>query len=315
MVLQSALTEDPHNPELLTRYALVRYDVADYSGAGAAAYAALAVAPTEVRAMAVYTLVLHRHGRHAEALSMGWTTADTHRDSGFAQYAYATVLAECGHLTEALSVIDRVIQLDAAVATYWTLRGDICRQLWGPAAALPNYQEALRLDPGDGWAMRNLADSRLPGGTVNRGLRPLVRAYESNPELLPFLHDEIAKALGRVLWAGTVFAAPLIIAFGVAQIGHEPLWTTLAPRVLAAASTVGSVAVIVWVLRTVPDPMLRSMLRTYRLLAGRLLFTIVVVVMGATVVVLGTTPQTFYFVPLLILGLAVLSGMGWFRPR
>lgn len=313
--LRSALSGDPNNPDLLTRYAQLLSDLGDYQGAGWAAQAALTVEPTNERAMAVYALSLQRQGRHAEALRMAWTTANTHRGSGLAQYAYAALLTECGHLNEALSVIDRAIQLDSAAARYWTLRGDICRQLWGPAVALSNYQEALRLDPGDGWAMRNLAESRLPGGTMNRGLRPLLRAYQSNPGLLPFLHDEISKALARVLWSGTLFALPLILAFGVAQIGHAALWTTFAPRALAAASAVGSAAVIGWVLRTVPDPMLRSMLRRYRLLAGRLLLTLVVVVVGATVVIVGPAPEIVYVVLLLIVGLMVLQAMGPFQPR
>ncbi|GAT15334.1 TPR repeat protein [Mycolicibacterium thermoresistibile] len=146
-LLRSALTDAPHHPQLLARCAQACYGLGDYAGAAAAAYAALTVAPTDENAMTVYALALQRQGRYAEALHMAWTTADTHRESGHAQYVYAGVLAECGHLTAALDVIERAIRLDGAVADYWTLRGDIYRQLWGPTGG--------RSEPSAGAASRS----------------------------------------------------------------------------------------------------------------------------------------------------------------
>lgn len=154
----------------------------------------------------------------------------------------------------------------------------------------------------------------MPPGPMGKRLRPLVAAYETHPEMRPYLYGEIAKALARVLWAGMLLAIPLLIVLAAPEEGLNGSWATIAPRVIAATGTVASVAVIVWVMRTVPDRLLRSMLRRYRIVSARLVFVIVAVFLGVTVTIFGKTPVTLSLaLPLLIIGLFVLRWMGPFR--
>ncbi|MEV0670638.1 hypothetical protein [Mycobacterium sp. NPDC050441] len=92
---------------------------------------------------------------------------------------------------------------------------------------------------------------------------------------------------------------------------HEDSEPAVVQRIFTALLTLGLVAVIVWLVRSVPRPTLRAVLRERTFLAVRLLFLVFAIVAGVATVVVGSTPLTDVSGPLLLFGAVSLRVYGW----
>lgn len=310
-VLRSALATDPHDGTLLANYARACLGLRDYGEAVTAAHAALAVAPDNEHAMRLYTLALHGQGRLPDALSMAWRTVSKHPQAHLAQYTYASLLHESGHDEQALAVINEALRLHPAAPDALVLRGDIYRTLWGASAAETEYLEALRLQPNHASAMHNLAVSRLRWGKLNEAVHGLLAAGRLDPALVPMSRQNIGMALIRVLRMATAAVVFLAVALIVVMAAHQESHSTVMPRALAAVLALGLAAVVVWVGRTVPGSMLLAVLRDRLLLAARLVFVVLAVLIGLVTAAVGSTPLTDVTGPVLLIGMVGLTVAGW----
>jgi tetratricopeptide (TPR) repeat protein len=123
--LRSAIASEPHNPELLIRYAELLYSLADYAAAGQAVYSALGIVPVDERAMKLYARVLFSQGRLGEAVAMAEMAANAYARSADAQFLYAWMLAACRRDAAAVWAIDRAIRCNRNVVDYWLLRAEL----------------------------------------------------------------------------------------------------------------------------------------------------------------------------------------------
>ncbi|MDX1874321.1 tetratricopeptide repeat protein [Mycolicibacterium sp. 120266] len=310
-VLQSALAGDPGNTVLLARYAQARLGLKDYAGAASAAYSALGVAPTNAYAKRVYALALHGLGRYHEARWMAWRTVTEHPDDYRAHYIYAHLLHLAGFDHDAFLVINEAVRLNPASADVRVLRGDISRLMWNRSAAEADYHEALRLEPDNASAVHNLAVSRLRWGSLTTAVRGFLGAGRLDPELGPLARKNIGAVLIRVLrlaTASVVFLAVALIAMGGTHDLHH---STVLPRVFAVVLSAGLGAVVVWVVRSVPRPTLRTVLRQRFLLVIRLAFLMVAMAIGIGTALIGAASVAGVLGPVLLLGVIGLTVLGW----
>lgn len=263
----------------------------------------------DIAARGSYALALYEQGRAAEALTFAWQTAGAHPNSPLAQYTYASLLRESGREREALPVIDAALRLHPASADGWVLRGDLQQVLAGVRAAEPDYLRALQIDPNHGLATHNLAVSRLRWGTNTAALRGLVRSVQLDPALGSTALGNIVLALTRVLRLATAAVVfPAVALTGMAAL-HEDGQSSSAARIIAVVLTVPLIVALIWVVREVRAPWLRAVLRHKPVLGLRLgflcfavLLTLVAAAVGSAVAVAG---------PLLLLGLVMLTVLGW----
>jgi tetratricopeptide (TPR) repeat protein len=310
-VLQSALAEDPSNAGLLTQYARARLGLKDHWGAASAAHSALAAEPNNEHAMRLYALALQGQHRLPEALWVAWKTVTEHPDVHLAHYTYASMLRESGRLRDALFMIDEALRLNPASADALVLRGDIHRAFGASSAAEADYHEALRLEPDHAAAVHNLAVNRLRLGKTTKAVHGFLGAGRLDPALGQLARKNIGVALIRVLRLATASVVFLAVALIVVMALHQGAQSTVVPRVFAGALTLALAAVIVWVVRSVPRPTLRAVLRERFLLAIRLLFLAFAVIAGLVTTVVGSTPLTDFSGPLLLLGVVGLTVLGW----
>ncbi|MDH6196757.1 tetratricopeptide (TPR) repeat protein [Mycobacterium frederiksbergense] len=310
-VLQSALAEDPNDAGLLAQYARACLGLDDYWGAAQAAYSALAAAPDDEHVMRVYALALHGQGRQQEGLWMAWKAVTEHPNLHSVHYTYACLLHESGRSREALDVVDEALRLYPESASSLVLRGDIHRVLRSFTAAEDNYHEALRLDPDHAVAVHNLAVNRLRWGKLTRAISGFLGAGRLDPELGDLARRNIGVVLNRVLGLSTACVIFLAVALIAVTAMHGDSQSTLVPRIFTAVLTLGLVAVIVWLVRSVPRPTLRAVLRERTFLAVRLLFLVFAIVAGVATVVVGSTPLTGGLGTLLLFGAVSLRVYGW----
>ncbi|WP_163720942.1 tetratricopeptide repeat protein [Mycolicibacterium psychrotolerans] len=310
-VLRAALAEDPYNTVLLVQFAQASLGLKDHAGAASAAWAALGVEPSNEHAMRLYTLALNGQGRAADALSMAWRTVSEHPQSALAQYTYAGLLRESGQEAKALAVVNEALRLDPANADALVLRGDIYRSTWGAAAAEAQYAEALRLSPNHALATHNLAVSRLRLGTLTQAVRGLLAAARLETALGQLVIDNIGVAVTKVLRMATASVVFLAVALIVVMAAHDDALPTVIPRVAAGVLSAALMVPLVWVVRTVPEPTLSSVLRQRLLSAVRMAFVAVAVVLGAVTAVAGSNPVSDVAGTLLLFGVFGLTVLGW----
>jgi tetratricopeptide (TPR) repeat protein len=310
-VLQSALAGDPGNAVLLARYAQARLGLKDYGGAASAAYSALGVAPTDAYAKRVYALALHGLGRYHDAMWMAWRTVTEHPDDYRSHYIYAHLLRQSGFDHDALMVINEAVRLNPTSADCLVLRGDISRLMWNRSAAEADYQEALRLEPDHASAVHNLAVSRLRWGSLTTAVRGFLGAGRLDPQLGPLARDNIGAVLIRVLRLATASVVFLAVALIVTGSAHDMNQSTVLPRVFTVVLSAMLGAVVVWVVRSVPRPTLRAVLRERFLLVIRLVFLMVAIVIGIGTALIGAAPLAGVLGPVLLLGVIGLTVLGW----
>ncbi|MGE2736650.1 tetratricopeptide repeat protein [Mycolicibacterium vaccae] len=283
----------------------------DYQGAASAAWAALSTDPNNEHAMRLYTLALNGQGRTAEALSMAWQTAGAHPQSPLAQYTYASLLLEANKPQHALTVVNEALRLDPSATDSVVLLGDIQRSMGNRAAAEAAYQAALRLEPTHAVAVHNLSVSLLRWGTLTEAVRGLLEVERLNPALAPLALQNISLAVTRVMRMTTAGVVLLAVALIVVSAAHDDSLPTAVPRIAAAALCVPLALGISWVVRTVPRPTLRAVLRRRVLLGVRVGFVALAIVAGVIAAVFG--PSVFVTVagPLLLLGVVALTVVGW----
>ncbi|WP_055112009.1 tetratricopeptide repeat protein [Mycolicibacterium peregrinum] len=291
-VLQSALAEDPNDAGLLAQYARAQLGLKDYDGAAQAAYAALATAPGDEHVMRVYALALNGQGRRQEALQMAWKAATENPHIHSAHYTYASLLLEVGRPRDALDVIDEALRLYPESANSLVLRGDIHRALGNSTAAEDNYQAALRLEPDHASAVHNLAVNRLKWGKLTTSIKG------------------IGVVLTRVLRVSTLSVILLSIVLIAVTATHENSQSTVVPRIFIALLALCLAGVMVWLVRSVPWPTLRAVLRERGFLAVRLVFLVFAIIAGTITAVVGATPLTEVFGPLLLFGAVCLRVYG-----
>lgn len=309
-VLQSALAQDPNNAVLLARYAQACLGLKDPWRAAHAAYAALG-APDNEHAMRLYTLALRGLGRLDEARWMAWRNVMEHPDNYRAHYLYAEMLRATGFKTNALTEVNEALRLNPNSADALVLRGDIQREFWGKAAAEADYGAALQLEPDHAAAVHNLAISRLRWGSLTAAVRGFLGAGQLDPDLGRLARRNVGVVLIRVLRLATAVAGLLAVALIVVMARHESALSTLVPRIFAAILTAGLIAAIAWIVRSVPRPVLRAVLRERALLGARLVFVSVAALAGIVVVLVGSTSVTDVFGSLLLLGTIGLTMLGW----
>ncbi|OMC06752.1 tetratricopeptide repeat protein [Mycolicibacterium fortuitum] len=310
-VLESALAEDPNHDGLLAQYARAQLGLKDYDGAAQAAYAALASAPGDQHVMRVYALALNGQGRRGEALQMAWRAATENPHIHSVHYTYASLLLEAGRPRDALDVIDEALRLQPESADSLVLRGDIHRALGSFTAAEDNYEAALRLEPDHASAVHNLAVNRLKWGKLTTSIKGFLGAGRLDPALGELARRNIGVALIRVLRVSTASVILLSIVLIAVTASHENAQSTVVPRVFIALLTLGLAGVIVWLMRSVPRPTLRAVLRERGFLAVRLAFLAFAIIAGMITAVVGATPLTEVFGPLLLFGAVCLRVYGW----
>lgn len=310
-VLESALAEDPNHDGLLAQYARAQLGLKDYDGAAQAACAALATAPGDQHVMRVYALALNGQGRRQEALQMAWRAATENPHIHSVHYTYASLLLEAGRPRDALDVIDEALRLQPESADSLVLRGDIHRALRSFTAAEDNYEAALRLEPDHASAVHNLAVNRLKWGKLTTSIKGFLGAGRLDPALGELARRNIGVALIRVLRVSTASVILLSIVLIAVTASHENSQSTVVPRVFIALLTLGLVGVIVWLMRSVPRPTLRAVLRERGFLAVRLAFLAFAIIAGMIPAVVGATPLTEVFGPLLLFGAVCLRVYGW----
>lgn len=310
-VLRSALAEDPDNVDLLTGYTRAKLGQKDYHAAALAAHSALATAPNNEHAMRLYALALQGQRRYPEALWMAWRTATEHPGVYLSHYVYASLLSSAGHAQQALVVINEALRLHPASADSLVLRGDIYRSLWWFTQAEADYHEALRLEPDHASAVHNLAVSRLRRGKTTMALRGFLGAGQLDPQLGGLARRNIGVALTRVLRLSTAAVVFLAVALITVMGLHDESQSTVVPRIVAGVLTAGFAGVIVWVLRSMPGPMLRAVLRERSLLALRMLFLVFAVLAGLATAIVGSTALTDPLGPLLLIGVVCMTVLGW----
>lgn len=147
-------------------------------------------------------------------------------------------------------------------------------------------------------------------GTVTAAVRGLLEAARLDPGLRALAEDNMALAVTRVLrWAtaAVVLLAAALIVVGAMHADGAP---TVLPRIAAAVFTGVPIVAIGWTLRTVPGPTLRVVLRRHPVLGLRLLFLVLAVIAGLAGVA-GATAGAGVTGPLLVLGVIVLTLLGW----
>ncbi|MFV8170085.1 tetratricopeptide repeat protein [Mycolicibacterium peregrinum] len=309
-VLQSALAEDPNDAGLLAQYARAQLGLKDYDGAAQAAYAALATAPGDEHVMRVYALALNGQGRRLEALQMAWKAATENPHIYSAHYTYASLLLEAGRPRDALDVIDEALRLYPESANSLVLRGDIHRALGNSTAAEDNYQAALRLEPDHASAVHNLAVNRLKWGKLTTSIKGFLGAGRLDLGLGALARRNIGVVLTRVLRVSTVSVILLSIVLIAVTATHENSQSTVVPRIFIALLALCLAGVMVWLVRSVPWPTLRAVLRERGFLAVRLVFLVFAIIAGTITAVVGATPLTEVFGPLLLFGAVCLRVYG-----
>ncbi|KMO70074.1 tetratricopeptide repeat protein [Mycolicibacterium chlorophenolicum] len=287
--------------------------MSDTGGASdvAAAWAALTADPHNEHAMRLYTLALSRQGRTADALTMAWRMLSEHPLSASAQYTYAGLLHESGQGAQALAVVNEALRLDSSNADALVLRGDIYRSTWGAAAAEAQYLEALRLSPNHALATHNLGVSRLRWGTLTQAVRGLLASVRLEPALRPLAIDNIGLAVTRVLRMATASVVFLAVALIVVMAAHDDALPTVIPRIVAGVLGVALAVPLVWVVRTVPVPVLACVVRQRLLLGVRATFVVLAVVLGVVTAGVGSNPVSDVAGTLLLFGVFGLTVLGW----
>jgi Flp pilus assembly protein TadD len=114
----------------------------------------------------------------------------------------ARVLLEGHRPSEALTVLDRAVEIDSTSGSAYRLKGNALGDLGRTDEAVAAYQSAIQLDPEDAWSMNNLAFIRIQQGRYDDALPALARATELRKDVPVFYNN-----LGMALEHGAHYAA------------------------------------------------------------------------------------------------------------
>ncbi|MBC7673635.1 MAG: protein-glutamate O-methyltransferase CheR [Polaromonas sp.] len=131
-----------------SEHARAAYAIADYPAAEAMAIAALAKAPVEDVALALWIVAIRsvaNQGRLNEAGELCARSLELHPLSAELQYLHATLLTEAGWFSDAAAASRRAIYLDRAFVMAHLLLGDVLARTGDPAAARIAFANVLHL--------------------------------------------------------------------------------------------------------------------------------------------------------------------------
>lgn len=129
----------------------------------------------------------------------------------------ARVLIEGHRPTEALTVLDRAIEIDSTSSSAYRLKGNALGDLGRSDEAALAYQSAIQLDPEDAWSMNNLAFIRIREGRYDDALPALARATELRKDV-PVFYNNLGMALEH---GGHYAAAAEAYGFAVSLDGSN----------------------------------------------------------------------------------------------
>jgi Flp pilus assembly protein TadD len=292
----------------LAQYARAEYLLDNLPAAASSAYAALSVAPQDEMAMRIYALSLDGLGRYYDSMWMAWRTVVAHPNEPMPHRLYARLLHKWRQNPAALQAVDEALRLAPTDVDALVLRGSILHDLGRIAESDAAYRQALALDPGNAEALNNMAVNRMRRGGFLAALRGFLGAAGLDPALGDLARANIGVVLRRVLRLVTIAATILgfLVAFaaGLHNEGHP----TATIRVTAGLVTAALIAVLVRLGRTIPRPVLKSVLREQLFVTLRLAHAVVAVVAGAWVTVFpGPVPMVA------VGGMLTLGGLILFR--
>ncbi len=127
------------------------------------------------------------------------------------------VLLEAHRPTEALSVLDRALEIDSTSGAAYRLKGNALTDLDRNDEAVVAYQNAIQLDPEDAWSMNNLAFIRIQQGRYDEAVPALARATELRKDV-PVFYNNLGMALEH---GGHYAAAAEAYGFAVSLDGSN----------------------------------------------------------------------------------------------
>lgn len=285
-VLRLALSQHPHEPDLLAHHARAEYLLGNHTEAAVSAYAALAAKPLDELAMRIYSLSLDGQGRGAEALWMAWRTVTAHPNEALAHRLYARVLQNARRCYDALTEVDEALRLGPMDADTLVLRGSILHDLSRIAESSAAYERALELEPGNAEALNNLAVNRLRRGKFIHALRGFMGAAGSDPTLGNLVRRNIGAVLATILGRVTVVAVMLGVLAAFIGSSHGKDFQSTMLRVVTVFVIVWLLGNFAWLLRAVPRRTLISALRGRAAVVVRLVHAVLAMAVGATAVAL-----------------------------
>ena len=127
------------------------------------------------------------------------------------------VLLEAHRPGEALTTLDRALEIDSTSGVAYRLKGNALNDLDRTDEAVVAYQSAIQLDPEDAWAMNNLAFIRIREGRYDEALPALARATELRKDV-PVFYNNLGMALEH---GGHYAAAAEAYGFAVSLDGSN----------------------------------------------------------------------------------------------
>lgn len=281
-VLRSALTQDPHNPRLLTELARAQYSLGDHAAAEQSVRAALAITPRDAYPMRVYAGVLEALGRRAVALAWARDAVKADPRDLLTHYEYARLLVIAGMAADALPVATEALHLAPADADAHYLMGLVLAGLRRWEESTAQYQEALRLNPGHGEALHNIAVNHANTNSLPSALSGFREAAALNPHLGGIARRNIISTVRKWLaWMGVASWGTLYILYRVQERDGV---ASPAARIVAVMGCLALLVMFGWLARSLPRNIWESILRDYEfwpLKVDLALGVLVLVVFGA----------------------------------
>jgi tetratricopeptide (TPR) repeat protein len=309
-VLSRALSQHPNDPDLLAQYARAEYLLKNFAAAAHSAYAALSVAPQSELAMRAYALSLEGLGRLPEALSMAWHTVVAHPNSPVTHKLYARLLLRARQGRAALCEVDEALRLDPTNVDALVLRGSILQCMDRIDESDAAFGQALTLEPGNADALHDMSLNRLRHRKYARALRGFLGAAGIDPKLGDLARKNIGLVLAKILKIVTPVAVLLsglaIFVGSVDCSGHS----TVPLRVATGLVTATLIAVLGWMYRSVPRPVLVSVLRDRVFVTARVLHAVLALALGAGVTLAGGPEWTIPAGVFLVFAGLILARVG-----
>ncbi len=180
---------------------------------------------------------------------------------------YASALREAGKLDEAIVFLQDILPMFPEEEILWNTLGSVVTFRDGGAASIIFYEECLRINPNNVFALNNIAPAYLSIGEVEKSEAAIRKGIELNP-ILAKLHlflfgllldskrmkegwDEYqwrkdgGNLLGTIAyykippWEGQDLTGKKIFIFGEQGVGDEILFTWLNKEIIEMADEVG----------------------------------------------------------------------------
>jgi Flp pilus assembly protein TadD len=126
-----------------------------------------------------------------------WRTTLARNPNAFlAHNNFAVILREQGHLDEAISHLQKAVEIQPGFAEAYNNLGNALRQRGQTDLAIAHFQKALQLEPNNAPAYGNLGSALLEKGQVNEAIAQFRKALQVEPTQVDLLNN-LAYALLR----------------------------------------------------------------------------------------------------------------------